>query len=160
MLTFARVTGSSTVLLVGMFRRSEGGGGVGPARVTEDMKPERWRDREKDRCRLVDGMEVRPSRAREAFCRCEQTWERPTRDMLGKRGLGGRWMGWAGPEGAWAVGGLLEGWWCGWWLRVWVWKLGSAELVSPIAGEIRERVLVLRLSRMIGGVLRWWECGG
>jgi hypothetical protein len=27
-------------------------------------------------------MEVRPRRAREAFCRCEQTWARLTRDIV------------------------------------------------------------------------------
>ena len=32
-------------------------------------------------CNFVKGMEVIPSRAFEAFCRCEQTWARLTRDM-------------------------------------------------------------------------------
>ncbi len=33
--------------------------------------------------RLEEGTEVRPSRAREAFWRCEQQWARFTRDMVG-----------------------------------------------------------------------------
>lgn len=34
------------------------------------------------RISLLDGTEVRPSRAREAFWRWEQTWERLTRDIV------------------------------------------------------------------------------
>ena len=36
---------------------------------------------------MVEGREVRPRRAREAFCRCEQAWARRTRDMMA---VGGR----------------------------------------------------------------------
>lgn len=57
-------------------------GGVGPPRVTVEMKPEDWRARRRERCRFVEGMDVRPRRALEAFCRCEQTWARLTRDIF------------------------------------------------------------------------------
>lgn len=64
------------------------GGGFSPALVTDDIKPAEWRARESRRCRFVEGMEVRPSRAFEAFWRWEQTWERETRDMVRTDGLG------------------------------------------------------------------------
>lgn len=62
--TLAEVTGS-----VSKVRRASGGGGVRPARVTEEMKPARWRARAKRRLYFVLGIEVRPSLAREAFWR-------------------------------------------------------------------------------------------
>ena len=63
----------------------EGGGGRGPERVTEEMKPERRRESETDRWSAVEGTEVRPRRAREAFCRCEQKFERWTSDIVLRR---------------------------------------------------------------------------
>lgn len=56
---------------------------MSPARVTVERKPEDCRARESARSWLVEGMEVRPSRALEAFWRCEQTFARCTRDMVG-----------------------------------------------------------------------------
>lgn len=53
-----------------------------PARCTEDRKPDCWSARESRRSWLVEGMEVRPRRALEAFCRCEQTFARWTRDIF------------------------------------------------------------------------------
>lgn len=58
------------------------GGGVKPPRVTEERKPWACMARRSRRWRLVAGTEVRPSRALEAFCRCEQTCERLTSDMV------------------------------------------------------------------------------
>lgn len=58
------------------------GGGSRPPRVTEEMKPADWRARERRRMEFVDGTEVRPRRALDAFWRCEQTFARWTRDML------------------------------------------------------------------------------
>jgi hypothetical protein len=54
-----------------------------PPRVTEERKPELWSAKRSVRWRLVDGTDVRPSRALEAFCRCEQTCARFTRDIVG-----------------------------------------------------------------------------
>lgn len=73
------------------------GGGVRPPRVTEERKPECCSARRSVRWRLVAGTEVRPSRALEAFCRCEQTCERFTRDMV--RGVEGAMS----PRGLWGV---------------------------------------------------------
>ena len=53
-----------------------------PARVTEERKPEVWRASVRVRIMLLEGTEVRPRRAREAFWRCEQTLERMTRDIV------------------------------------------------------------------------------
>lgn len=73
---FSCVTGSGTYV------ESESiGGGVRPPRVTEERKPDCWRARVRVRIRLVDGTEVSPRRALEAFCRCEHTLERVTRDI-------------------------------------------------------------------------------
>jgi len=64
--------------------------------VTEERKPEVWRARVRVRIMFVEGTEVRPRRAREAFWRWEQTVERCTRDIVklfsswGGRGLSGR----------------------------------------------------------------------
>lgn len=77
MAIFACVTGSASNVESWSI-----GGGFNPDRVTEEMKPAAWRARESRRWRFVDGIEVRPSRAFEAFWRCEQTWERSTRDMV------------------------------------------------------------------------------
>ena len=50
----------------------------------------------------MQGMEVRPRRAREAFWRWEQAWARRTRDMMGEAGevdgFCGGWFGWVGGE--------------------------------------------------------------
>ena len=54
--------------------------------MTEERKPEDWRARERVRSWLVEGMEVRPRRALEAFWRWEQTFARWTRDMVGELG--------------------------------------------------------------------------
>jgi hypothetical protein len=62
--------------------RSSKGGGWRPERVTEERKPDVWSARVRVRIMLVEGTEVRPRRAREAFWRCEQTFERCTRDMV------------------------------------------------------------------------------
>jgi len=43
------------------------GGGVRPARVTEDRKPADWSASERVSSWLVEGMDVRPNRALEAF---------------------------------------------------------------------------------------------
>jgi len=56
---------------------------VRPPRVTEERKPDCWSARESVRIMFVEGTEVRPRRAFEALERCEQTWERCTRDMMG-----------------------------------------------------------------------------
>jgi len=55
---------------------------VSPPRVTEERKPAVWRERQRVRIWFVEGTEVRPRRAREAFWRCEQTLERCTRDIV------------------------------------------------------------------------------
>lgn len=62
--------------------RSSKGGGVTPPRVTLERKPEDWSARRSLRWRFVEGMDVRPRRALEAFWRCEQTWARLTSDIL------------------------------------------------------------------------------
>ncbi len=49
---------------------------MSPPRVTEERKPEDWRARVRVRIMFVDGTEVRPSRALEAFWRWEQTFAR------------------------------------------------------------------------------------
>lgn len=53
-----------------------------PPRVTEERKPDCWRASVRVRIMLVEGTEVNPRRALEAFCRCEQTLERMTRDIV------------------------------------------------------------------------------
>lgn len=57
-------------------------GGVGPARVTVERKPEFWSASISASARFDDGMLVRPRRAFEQFWMCEQMLERLTRDML------------------------------------------------------------------------------
>lgn len=52
--------------------------------MTELRKPEDCRARERVRSWFVEGMEVRPSRAFEAFWRWEQTFARWTSDILGR----------------------------------------------------------------------------
>ena len=74
----------SLELFAGRFSRSDGGGGSGPPRTTADMKPDVCSESMSVRMRFVDGTEVRPRRAREAFWRCEQTWERVTRDIVSR----------------------------------------------------------------------------
>ena len=61
---------------------SDGGGGWGPPIATLDMKPDFWSESVRESRRVVDGTEVRPRRAREAFWRCEQACESVTRDMF------------------------------------------------------------------------------
>lgn len=74
--------------------------------MTEERKPEVWSARVRVRIMLLEGTEVRPRRAREAFWRCEQTLERCTRDIVrwfsswGGRGPSGR------SEGKAPVGGI------------------------------------------------------
>lgn len=53
-----------------------------PPRVTEERNPDCWSASERVRIMFVEGTEVRPSRALDAFWRCEHTFERWTRDML------------------------------------------------------------------------------
>lgn len=85
-----------------------------PARVTEEMKPARWRARAKRRLYFVLGIEVRPSLAREAFWRWERALQMewmPILDVDEPRGEGliWNWVG-AGPrvgEG----GDLVVGFW-------------------------------------------------
>jgi len=74
---FSCVTGSGTY-----DERLSNGGGVRPPRVTEDRKPDVCKERDRRKCKAVEGMDVRPRRALEAFWRCEHTCERLTRDML------------------------------------------------------------------------------
>lgn len=66
-----------------------------PPRVTDERKPDCCRARRRERWRFVEGTEVRPRRALEAFCRCEQTCARFTRDMVrcveGFESPRGRW---------------------------------------------------------------------
>jgi len=74
---FSCVTGSGTYA-----ERESIGGGVMPPRVTEERKPDCWSARVNLRIMFVEGTEVRPRRALEAFWRCEQTLERMTRDIV------------------------------------------------------------------------------
>lgn len=60
-------------------------GGCGPPRVTDETKPAFCRAKESERRTFVEGIEVRPNRALEQFCRCEQTWANLTRDMMRRR---------------------------------------------------------------------------
>lgn len=53
-----------------------------PPRVTEDRNPDCWSASVSVRIMFVEGTDVRPRRAFEAFCRCEHTFERCTRDIL------------------------------------------------------------------------------
>lgn len=62
--------------------RRKGLGGVIPPSVTEERKPSRCRPSARLTCILETGIDVRPRRAFDAFCRCEQTCARLTRDML------------------------------------------------------------------------------
>lgn len=55
---------------------------MSPPRVTLERKPEDWRARRSFKCRLVEGTDVRPRRALEAFWRWEQIWARFTSDIL------------------------------------------------------------------------------
>jgi len=76
-LIFSCVTGSGTY-----DERLSRGGGANPPRVTEERKPDCWSARVRVRIMFVEGTEVRPRRALEAFWRCEHTFERWTRDIL------------------------------------------------------------------------------
>ncbi len=51
--------------------------------MTDERKPEDCSASVRVRIMFVEGTEVRPSRALEAFWRCEQTFARCTRDMVG-----------------------------------------------------------------------------
>src|ERR1700753_2466681 len=71
--TFSRVTGC--------------GGSSGPsveARWMLEIKPAFCSASATVRVRLVEGIEVWPNRARDAFWRCEHTWESVTRDIVGE----------------------------------------------------------------------------
>ena len=57
-------------------------GGYLPATVTVDIKPWRCNARHEARWSLVINKEVEASRAFEQFCRCEQTFERSSRDIM------------------------------------------------------------------------------
>ena len=74
---FSCVTGSGTYV-----ERESIGGGVRPPRVTEERKPDCCSARVKSEDHVRGGTEVRPRRALEAFCRCEQTLDRMTRDIV------------------------------------------------------------------------------
>lgn len=58
-----------------------------PPRVTEERKPEDCSASVRVSIMFVEGTDVRPKRALEAFWRCEHTWERFTRDIVGFRYL-------------------------------------------------------------------------
>lgn len=79
--TLAEVTGS-----VSKASNASGGGGCGPARVTEEMKPARCSANTIYRLYLVFGIDVRPRRAREAFCRCEHVFTMPRIPIVKERG--------------------------------------------------------------------------
>ncbi len=75
--------------------------------MTADRKPDVWSESIRVWIRFVEGTDVRPRRAREAFWRWEQTWERLTRDILWSEGAVVRcWRkGWWSPDGRdWADG--------------------------------------------------------
>jgi hypothetical protein len=83
--------------------RRKGFGGVGPPSVTDERKPSRCRPRAMFACILETGMDVNPSRAFEAFCKCEQTCARLTRDIMAgvggnlpSMGCGDEWARWRG----------------------------------------------------------------
>lgn len=87
---------------------------MSPARVTEERKPADWRARVSRRIWFVEGTEVRPRRAFEAFWRWEQTFERCTRDMIASciMRLGGEGVERVvvqGPEWAQVVDGTSSG---------------------------------------------------
>src|SRR6185437_16573223 len=65
--TLAEVTGSGSAV-----SSVAGSGGVGPPRVTDEMRPARCIARASLRLYFVLGSEVRPSRARVAFWRWEK----------------------------------------------------------------------------------------
>lgn len=67
------------------------GGGSSPPRVTDEMKPDFCSASISDRWRFERGIDVNPSFAFDAFCICEQTCARLTRDMAGRR-PGRRWF--------------------------------------------------------------------
>lgn len=58
------------------------GGGVGPPRTTVERNPEFCMASMSLRWNLVSGIEVSPSRAREAFCKCEHVLAKWTKDMM------------------------------------------------------------------------------
>lgn len=62
------MTGSGTYV-----DNSSMGGGVRPPRVTEDKNPEDWSPSIRVRIMFEEGTDVSPSRAFEAFWRCEAT---------------------------------------------------------------------------------------
>ena len=67
---------------LGVVWRRKGFGGVDPPNVTVEMKPSRCRPSMRLTWSFETGTEVRPSRALEAFCMCEHTCARLTRDMV------------------------------------------------------------------------------
>lgn len=44
-----------------------------PPRVTDDKNPLDWRPSMRERIMFVEGTDVSPRRAFEAFCRCDET---------------------------------------------------------------------------------------
>lgn len=62
------MTGSGTYV-----ESSSMGGGVMPPRVTDDKNPLDWRPSMRERIMFVEGTDVSPRRAFEAFCRCDET---------------------------------------------------------------------------------------
>jgi hypothetical protein len=86
--TFSCVTGSisaSSLFEDGWLRRRCGGGGVPPPRTTVERNPAFCSASASRRCRFVDGIDVRPSLAFEAFWRWEQVCARSTRDIVAWR---------------------------------------------------------------------------
>lgn len=55
---------------------------MGPPRTTVEMNPEFCRASISRSCMREFGIEVRPSRAFVAFCRCEQVFARCTSDIV------------------------------------------------------------------------------
>jgi len=97
-------------------------------------------------CCEVCGREVRPRRAREAFWRWEQRWERRTRDML----LGGSWKGMEVGLGERLGGGsLVWRWGFGGWdvgaSKAWGWDIG----VSGLGGGVRDVCTIVVDSRVL-----------
>lgn len=74
---FSCVTGSGSYV-----DNASSGGGVGPPRVTEEKKPDECIASTRVKIMFDEGTDVIPSRALEAFWRCEHTCDKVTRDMM------------------------------------------------------------------------------
>ena len=79
-LSFSAISSSSSGS--GCACRRNGFGGETPPRVTDERNPSRCRPRTRLTCIFETGIDVRPRRALEAFCRCEHTCARFTSDMM------------------------------------------------------------------------------